>query len=567
MNGMIYIPFLLLVLSFPLSSSADTWAKKYLDYHDNSSIKAIINSDDGGYVLAGSAPPQQGRHDNDALVVKVDANGNIIWQKQYDDADDFTSAFAAAIAQTPDGGFIVTGYRGSGIYEPGSGDARFWVLKLDSLGSLQWQRSLHRMSYDRRSPAGVIMSHDGGYLLNDSRYIIKLDVNGNIQWQKVCGATYCWINSIKSVPDGYIAVGSGYLGESGGALIMKLDTGGNLLWQKLYSTNMAAGYDANVVQLTRDGGFIVGGSKNERGGPYARAIDAWLLKLDGSGNIQWQQAYDYLRGYASGVSSIVTSPDGGYGVSFSNFLFKTNSHGVIQWQIKIDSAIYGLQGLSITSEGAYMIASSDAVIKLGIDVDIQGCANVARLGGAIQPSDAGAIEMSMSVPLFNATIPSDTNSASVTESNLAVSGYCDERIMQAPKGQTVINPQFIGYPVLSPEPAGASPLGLGVNPNVFNPQIGLLKFSEPVDIYFAVHIPLISPEFWMLSEQGTFFAASQGLLKLKSNVLGPINEGVLDSILLSALPKGIYYFYVMVTPTGKLDDYYLWATQPRQNNK
>ena len=67
--------------------------------------------------------------------MKLDANGNVTWQKTYggSSGDDC----AHSIQQTSDGGFIVAGATSS--YGAGSFD--YWVLKLDANGNIIWQKT------------------------------------------------------------------------------------------------------------------------------------------------------------------------------------------------------------------------------------------------------------------------------------------------------------------------------------------------------------------------------------------------------------------------------------------
>ena len=137
---------------------------------------------------------------------------------------------------------------------------------------------------------------DGGYIVaghinsfiygNDNAWILKLDSDGNVQWQKTydTGTNYYdRANSIQQTSDGgYIVAGMAGWGR-GEAWVLKLDGNGNVQWQKTYG---GANYDvASSIQQTSDGGYIVAGWTDSFG---AGNEDVWVLKLDGDGNVQWQ---------------------------------------------------------------------------------------------------------------------------------------------------------------------------------------------------------------------------------------------------------------------------------------
>lgn len=203
----------------------------------------------------------------------------------------------------------------------GCGD--FWLVSLNASGQIQWQRTIGGTEND--SPFSAVATSDGGWITGgisesdisgekteslrgvSDYWIVKLDQNGNIQWQKTIGGNRLDVlRSIKQTDDGgYIVAGSSYSGVSGEKTepsrginatldywILKLDANGAIQWQKTYGGD---NYDEvwSVIQ-TSDSGYLVGGfsasnanydkTENCRGN-----ADYWVLKLDASGAIQWQR--------------------------------------------------------------------------------------------------------------------------------------------------------------------------------------------------------------------------------------------------------------------------------------
>ncbi|MFQ5881820.1 MAG: hypothetical protein ACE5I9_05040 [Candidatus Methylomirabilales bacterium] len=117
------------------------------------------------------------------------------------------------------------------------------------------------------------------------------------EWIKTYGgADFDQLSSIQQTSDGgyVVAGGTASFGSGrGDAWVLKLDAGGNIQWQKTYGS--IAVEEAFSIQQTSDGGYVVAGEMQSW---TADLSDAWVLKLDGSGNIQWQKTFgvpDYGR--------------------------------------------------------------------------------------------------------------------------------------------------------------------------------------------------------------------------------------------------------------------------------
>ena len=309
----------------PLPS--ETWAKTYYGVtFSNRSSSSIQQTSDGGYIVAGRTFSFGAGH-SDFWLLKLDTNGNIQWQKAYGDSG---NDLAHSVQQTSDGGYIVAGY--SNVCGFSCGDYQlkegYLVLKLDSSGNIQWQKRYYSSFFD---PQSVQETSDGGYIVAGQGddpgvfWALKLDNGGNIQWQKAYGSSSgASLYSIQQTPDGgYITAGGS---NAYGFSVLKLDNSGNIQWQKAYGQ---WGW-ASSVQQTFDGGYIVAGTTNLNL-ISPDTMDFWLLKLDNSGNIQWQKAYGGT-GYDL-AHSVHQTTDGGYIVGGTTCSF--GSCGL--WLLKLDS--------------------------------------------------------------------------------------------------------------------------------------------------------------------------------------------------------------------------------------
>jgi Putative Ig domain len=188
---------------------------------------------------------------------------------------------------------------------------------------------------------------DGGFIvggisytsINDETtydiFLMKLDSSGGVQWKKTYGGNnkdYAY-SIIKTSDAGFLVVGTTRSFGAGGddVWLLKVDSTGNIQWQNTYgSTKPDYGYSA---AQTPDGGFIVASATE-----YLSNSDYWLLKLSSSGAIQWQRIYGNFS-LADLAPSIILTSDGGYMLCASSpmgnwrtVLIKLNSNGDIDWQ-------------------------------------------------------------------------------------------------------------------------------------------------------------------------------------------------------------------------------------------
>jgi hypothetical protein len=163
---------------------------------DVNSIKQTL---DGGYIVAGETF-SFGAGLYDVWVLKLNSDGTIAWQKTYGGNG---SEMAHSIQQTSDGGYVVTGETHS--FGAGGGDV--WVLKLNSDGTIAWQKTYGGNGSD--TAHSIQQTLDGGYIVageTDSFgagdvdfWIIKLDVNGEIPYCSAMGTSTATISDTSAV--------------------------------------------------------------------------------------------------------------------------------------------------------------------------------------------------------------------------------------------------------------------------------------------------------------------------------------------------------------------------------
>ena len=263
--------------------SITTWAKTFGGVNEDVA-HSVQQTTDGGFIVAGGTYSSSAGF-IDFWIIKLNPNGEIAWQKTFGGIND---DIAKSIQQTSDGGYIVAGQSSSLGNQLGD----IWILKLKSNGDIDWQKTYGGTG---SSIANCVrQTSDGGFIVageissggSADVWVLKLDANGNPQagWPKTYGGTSRdAANSIQQTSDGgYIVVGETVSYGVGNAdfWILKLDTDGTVQWQKTYG---GVDYDiAYSIQQTSDGGFIVAGETSSSGAGYA---DFWILKIDENGNI------------------------------------------------------------------------------------------------------------------------------------------------------------------------------------------------------------------------------------------------------------------------------------------
>jgi hypothetical protein len=269
-------------------------------------VNSMIQTSDGGYALVGCAYDVG---NGDFLLVKTDASGNMQWNRTYGFGDSWETAYS--VVQTIDGGYALAGSTDH------FGPTDFWLVKTDAFGNMQWNTSYGGSGYSGDFGVSVVQTSDGGYALAggtnsygaglEQFWLIKTDASGNAQWSKTYGALtrdeYAY-SCIQTSDGGYALAGSTTYGGAENAWLVKTDTAGNLQWSDTFSYACAS----SVVQ-TSDGGYALAGFTTGSSG-----ASFWFAKTyAGDGIVQWSRAYG--AAYANSAYSVVQTSDGGYALA------------------------------------------------------------------------------------------------------------------------------------------------------------------------------------------------------------------------------------------------------------
>lgn len=327
----------------------------------NESAQSIVATDDGGFVVAGFTQSNDGdvqgktNENFDYWILKINAQNDIEWQKTIGGS---STDKANDIIKTSDGGFAILGYSESndGNTTLNAGSKDFWVVKLDVSGNIIWQKSLGYSGND----FGVSLTEtkDKGLLI-----VGELDVTA-------------------SGGQGNSKTSSRHAG--GDFWAIKLNVLGEKQWSKYYGGSFTD-TPRGIVE-TDEGNFIIVGSSDSKDVDVSNnkgTYDFWIIKIDAVGKLIWEKNFggkeiDEARG-------IVKSEDGNYLVvgdtrssdgNITNqkgaadvWVIKINESGNLLWQKSYGGSSFDVaRSISKTKNNQFIIAgssrSSDIDVKI-----------------------------------------------------------------------------------------------------------------------------------------------------------------------------------------------------------
>ncbi len=396
----------------------------------------VLQTSDGGYLIGGNSDSENSGNKtegfigdiglNDLWIMKIDSLGVEQWQNTIgtDEHDYLTT-----LVELPDGYLIGSDSRG-GIYGDKTIDTHgwndYWILKLDLLGNIVWQKSI--------GGGGGDMLHDiepmadGGFLLagysqsdisgdksednlsidylTSDIWLVKINSAGDVLWDNTIGGGYedAMLDALPTADGGFII--AGYSSSSIGFdkaentngfkdyWVFKVDSTGEMQWQNTIGGN---NYDyLNVVIPATGGGYLLGGTSNseisgDKTDSFKGGItDYWVVAIDSVGNKLWDKTYGGDEN--DDLHQLIPSADGGYlligssgsGVSGDKtsalmgyddiWIIKIDTAGNILWQDAIGGDHYENEAAAIRTNdgGLAMVANSWSGISYDKTVSVYG---------------------------------------------------------------------------------------------------------------------------------------------------------------------------------------------------
>jgi len=221
--------------------------------------RGIAQTSDKGYIVCGPAS-SYGIGNTDFYLLKIDSAGKYLWQNTFGGIN-IENAFS--VNQTKDSGFVICGYTNSF----GAGDYDAYLVKTNSSGILQWEKTFGGSNWDFSYWAE--QTNDGGYIIagetfsygnNSQAYLLKTNSNGDTLWTKQFGGTDddASYEVHQTADNGFILAGyTRTIAGDSDFYLVKTDSVGTKKWEKTFGTSNND--ICNSVALCSDGGFLLGG--------------------------------------------------------------------------------------------------------------------------------------------------------------------------------------------------------------------------------------------------------------------------------------------------------------------
>ncbi|MEI9942684.1 MAG: T9SS type A sorting domain-containing protein [Chitinophagaceae bacterium] len=291
----------------------------------------------------------------DIWLCKLNNDGDLLWQKCFGGTANET---ASGITKSSDGNYIITGntLSSNGDITSNKGLVDAWIFKVNEIGTLVWQKTLGGSGQDGTQMVKAIESSAGNIYMftetasnngdvsgnhgNKDMWLIKLNSIGIIQWQNCYGGSSVeTVADIKQSATGEIyIVGStqsvglpsfhGINNDYSDIYFCRVSEAGSLLFHKCYGGTLDD-ISEQIFSVESDGSFSLSGHVYNGGGDVvgyhgsATGSDIWVVKIGVSGTIQWQKIlggyyHDHINGTAydnlgtRGTGSVIQTSDGGF---------------------------------------------------------------------------------------------------------------------------------------------------------------------------------------------------------------------------------------------------------------
>lgn len=315
-------------------STGNVIFSKHFGGENNETVKTILKADNN-HLMLGITNIYQGyiKSVSSYQIAKVASNGDLIFTKTFAGLSNF--------AQNPNNNIndystmikVQNGYIIGGSSEANSnadksenskGVRDFWIIKIDENGNKIWDKTIGGDLYETLQTIvevndGYILGGTSGSAISGDRtsthyghndfWLVKIDTNGNILWDKSYGGTGSDVLStlIKTTDGGLILAGSSNSGISGNKTvdsrgendfwIIKTDINGNKIWEKRFGGS----FEDNLltVNLLSDGSLLLAGNtQSPNNGDRTHVLkgtggyaDYWLVKTNSNGNKIWDKNY------------------------------------------------------------------------------------------------------------------------------------------------------------------------------------------------------------------------------------------------------------------------------------
>lgn len=317
----------------------------------NDVTQSIVKTANGGYAILGYTQSKDGDIQNknnesfDFWLMKFSSENNLLWSKTYGGTDDDRGF---DIIETSDGGFALLGYSSSSDIDvsQNAGSKDFWIVKIDVIGNITWQKSYGFAGLDEGKT--LIQTNDNGYLITGVLDVTASGGQGNSR------------NSQRHA--------------GGDVWAIKLSSTGNKEWSKFYGGSFT---DTPLgIVNTADNGFIIAASSDSNDVDISNnkgSYDFWILKISAIGTLVWEKSFGGSE--IDEARAITSTNDGNFiivgdtrsndkDVTFNNgvadlWMLKISPEGNLIWEKTIGASSFDVaRSITKTNNNGFLITGS-----------------------------------------------------------------------------------------------------------------------------------------------------------------------------------------------------------------
>ena len=322
------------------------WSRTY-GYSDSSSAGYdVTETQDGGFVIAGLAEGVNWWEDG--LLMKIDAGGNLLWSHIYTGTY-FRNDRLLGVRELVNGDLIATGYM-----RRQNDNSEAYLLRTDAQGQKLWSKSYGGSNSD--GGRVVRPTADGGFAIcggtanfgtqGGDMWMVKTDSSGTVAWTRTAGDQLADGSSdvVGTEDDGLLWVGN----TDFSILVVRTDFEGDTLWTRTYrDSSVFNSTHAFAAARVPSGGYILAG--------YALPGDAFLLRIDDAGDVQWARTVT-APGYQS-IEAVSYLPGGDFMLFGYSYADGTGARDALL--------------MRVDANGLSACGNSDIVISEDLTFDIQ----------------------------------------------------------------------------------------------------------------------------------------------------------------------------------------------------
>ena len=271
------------------------WQSLYGGSRDDISVSVFENSDKTYLVIGSTNSFSHMTFDYDIYLLKLSANGDTLWTKTVENDSTYERAYSSII--TADNNILVVGT----VQSFSDGIQNMLVIKMNKNGNIIWEKTFGGDVSEIGE--SVLETIDNGFLITGETtsfgistpfytnvYLVRTDANGDSLWTRYYGNTwYDYSRSIIAVDDNSYIV-SGWYATNGAEVsdfyTLRIQDNGDTTWTYLYG---GGGYEYSFdIIKTGNNEFILIGNTNSSG---AGSYDIYLVNIDSSGDTLWTKTF------------------------------------------------------------------------------------------------------------------------------------------------------------------------------------------------------------------------------------------------------------------------------------